>query len=46
MTDLPPITPGMLIGIQNDAQIYKATCDSISISISASVGRDFKVTVN
>jgi hypothetical protein len=44
MPDLPPITPGMLIGIQNDGQVYKATCDSISIS--ASVGRDFKVTVN
>jgi len=44
MADLPPVTPGMLIGIQNGADVYKATCDSMRIS--ASIDRTFKITVN
>ncbi|MFT7565810.1 MAG: hypothetical protein ACI846_000096 [Pseudoalteromonas distincta] len=36
MADLPPIKPGMLVGIRYGEDIYKATCDSVSISASVS----------
>jgi hypothetical protein len=44
MPDLPPITPGMLLGIRYGADIYKATCDSASYS--ATTDRAGKLTVN
>ncbi len=44
MTDLPPIKPGMLIGIQYQSLLYKATCDIATYS--ASVSSDGKVSVN
>ena len=36
MADLPPIMPGMLVGIRYGTDIYKATADSLSISASVS----------
>ncbi|NRA78340.1 MAG: hypothetical protein HRU18_09025 [Pseudoalteromonas sp.] len=36
MQDLPPIKPGMLVGIRYGEDIYKATCESVSISASVS----------
>jgi hypothetical protein len=44
MPDLPPLLPGILIGIRYGADIYKATCDSLSIN--ASISNDGKITVN
>ena len=44
MNDLPPIKPGMLIGIRYSDSIYKATCDSVSIS--ANVSSEGLVSVN
>lgn len=44
MQDLPPIIPGMLIGIQYQNELYKATCDSATYS--ANVDANGKVTVN
>ncbi len=44
MPDLPPIRKGMVIGITKDGIIYKAVCDSVSIT--AAVSGQGKVTVN
>ena len=44
LNDLPPILPGMLVGIQRTNSIYKATCDSSSVS--ATISNDGKITVN
>ncbi|WP_249364793.1 hypothetical protein [Pseudoalteromonas rubra] len=41
---LPPIRPGMLIGIRYSDSLYKATCDSASIS--ASINAQGAITVN
>ncbi|WP_155946426.1 hypothetical protein [Pseudoalteromonas rubra] len=42
--ELPPIRPGMLIGIRYSDSLYKATCDSASIS--ASINTQGAITVN
>ena len=36
LNDLPPIRPGMLVGITYSDSIFKATCDSLAISASIS----------
>ncbi|AZZ98746.1 hypothetical protein [Pseudoalteromonas sp. R3] len=41
---LPPIRPGMLIGIRYSDSLYKATCDSASVSVS--INAQGAVTVN
>ncbi|KZN57310.1 hypothetical protein N473_26770 [Pseudoalteromonas luteoviolacea CPMOR-1] len=42
--NLPPIRPGMLVGIRYADSLYKATCDSLSIT--ASVNAQGAITVN
>ncbi|WP_240479499.1 hypothetical protein [Pseudoalteromonas rubra] len=42
--ELPPFRPGMLIGIRYSDSLYKATCDSASIS--ASINAQGAITVN
>ncbi|MDO6526936.1 hypothetical protein Q4519_14715 [Motilimonas sp. 1_MG-2023] len=44
MPDLPPITPGMLVGVSYDAEVFKATCDSLAIDIS--IDNEGKLSVN
>lgn len=44
MPDLPPIKPGMLIGIQNGSSVYKTTCDSATYT--ATTDLQGRVTVN
>ncbi|MDK2594381.1 hypothetical protein [Pseudoalteromonas obscura] len=44
LTNLPPIRPGMLVGIRYTDSLYKATCDSLSIT--ASVNASGAITVN
>ena len=44
LNDLPPIVPGMLIGIQYESSLYKATCDSTNVT--ATVSNEGKITVN
>ncbi|MCH4294231.1 hypothetical protein MJ923_07920 [Shewanella sp. 3B26] len=36
MADLPPLEPGQLLGVTYRAELYKATCDGISITASRS----------
>ena len=43
MADLPPATPGMLIGIREGAEVFKGTCDSVSIRASISARGDIDV---
>lgn len=42
--DLPPMRPGMLVGVVFGETTYKSICDAVSIS--AAVSGDAKVTVN
>ncbi|MCE2594400.1 hypothetical protein K6Y31_06195 [Motilimonas cestriensis] len=44
MPDLLPITPGMLVGVSYDAEVFKATCDSLAIDIS--IDNEGKLSVN
>lgn len=44
MPDLPPIKPGMLLGIQYSDSVYKATCDSATYS--AATDAQGRLTVN
>lgn len=43
MADLPPLTKGMLIGVNYRGEVFKATCDNTSLS--ANVGRDGAIDV-
>ncbi|MCW3171438.1 hypothetical protein [Shewanella subflava] len=43
MADLPPLTPGMLIGVREGVDVYKGTCDSVSISASISNTGDIDI---
>ncbi|MGI2182444.1 hypothetical protein ACRN9F_09375 [Shewanella oncorhynchi] len=45
MADLPPMRPGMLIGVRKGAEVFKSVCESFSISgnVNESTGM---VTVN
>ncbi|MGP1834308.1 hypothetical protein ACTTBA_14620 [Shewanella frigidimarina] len=43
MADLPPATPGMLIGIREGVAVFKGTCDSVTISASVSGTGDIDV---
>jgi len=43
MADLPPATPGMLIGIREGVDVFKGTCDSVTISASVSDTGDIDV---
>lgn len=43
MNDLPPLVKGMLIGVSYFGDVYKATCDSTSLS--ASVNNDGSIDV-
>lgn len=45
LADLPPMRPGMLIGVRKGAEVFKSVCEawSISASVSESTGQ---VTVN
>lgn len=36
MHDLPPLTKGMLVGVTYRTEVFKVTCDSVSISASVS----------
>lgn len=42
--DLPPIRPGMLVGVTYSNATYKATCDSLTIN--ASINAQGAITVN
>lgn len=44
MADLPPIKPGMLVGVRRDASLFRAVCDSWQLN--ASVNGSGKVVVN
>ena len=44
MNDLPPIRPGMLIGVSKDDALYRAACEAVSIN--ATISSDAVVTVN
>ncbi|KZN58446.1 hypothetical protein N473_26420 [Pseudoalteromonas luteoviolacea CPMOR-1] len=44
LSNLPPIRPGMLVGIRYTDSLYKATCDSVSIT--ASTNARGAITVN
>tara|TARA_B100002049_G_scaffold192974_1_gene150105 strand:- start:1031 stop:2008 length:978 start_codon:yes stop_codon:yes gene_type:complete len=44
LNDLPPIRPGMLVGVAYTDSIFKATCDSMSIN--ASVNAEGAISVN
>ncbi|WP_237524015.1 hypothetical protein [Shewanella sp. KX20019] len=48
MADLPPLKKGMLIGVTYEGEVFKATCDSVSISASMdqSSGLDITQSVN
>ena len=48
MADLPPLKKGMLIGVTYEGEVFKATCDSVSISASMdqSSGLDISQSVN
>tara|TARA_R110002124_G_scaffold280135_1_gene453248 strand:- start:2168 stop:3151 length:984 start_codon:yes stop_codon:yes gene_type:complete len=43
IADLPPATPGMLIGIREGVDVFKGTCDSVTISASVSDSGDIDV---
>jgi hypothetical protein len=43
MADLPPATPGMLIGIREGVDVFKGTCDSVTISASVSDTGDIDI---
>jgi hypothetical protein len=43
MADLPPAIPGMLIGIREGVDVFKGTCDSVTISASVSDTGDIDV---
>jgi hypothetical protein len=43
MADLPPATPGMLIGIREGTEVFKGTCDSWSIRASVSDRGDIDI---
>lgn len=43
LADLPPATPGMLIGIREGINVFKGTCDSVTISASVSDTGDIDV---
>lgn len=45
MADLPPIRPGMLIGVRKGVEVFKSVCEGFSISgsVNESTG---KITVN
>ena len=45
LADLPPMRPGMLIGVRKGAEVFKSVCEawSISATVSESTGQ---VTVN
>lgn len=45
MADLPPMRPGMLIGVRKDAEVFKSVCESFSISGSVNESTGM-VTVN
>jgi len=44
MGDLPPVTPGMLIGIREGVEVFKGICDSASISASISDNGDIDIS--
>ncbi len=44
MADLPPVTPGMLIGIREGVEVFKGICDSASISASISDNGDIDIS--
>lgn len=44
LEDLPPIRPGMLVGISYSDSVFKATCDTMNIS--ASISNTGAVTAN
>ncbi|MCH4295563.1 hypothetical protein MJ923_14740 [Shewanella sp. 3B26] len=44
MADLPPIRPGMLVGVRRGASLFKAVCDSWQLN--AAVNGEGKVVVN
>jgi len=44
LNDLPPIRPGMLVGVTYNNATYKATCDSLEIS--ATINDSGAITVN
>lgn len=44
MVDLPPLVKGMLIGVNYFGEIFKATCDSVSISANVNTDGDIDVT--
>ncbi|PKH62588.1 hypothetical protein CXF83_14925 [Shewanella sp. Choline-02u-19] len=48
MADLPPLKKGMLIGVTYEGEVFKATCDSVSISanMDQSSGLDITQSVN
>ncbi|UCX03578.1 hypothetical protein FJ709_02985 [Shewanella glacialimarina] len=43
LADLPPATPGMLIGVREGVNVFKGTCDSVTISASVSDTGDIDV---
>jgi hypothetical protein len=43
MADLPPATPGMLIGIREGVDVFKGTCDSVTINASVSDTGDIDI---
>ena len=43
MADLPPVIPGMLIGIREGVDVFKGTCDSVTINASVSDTGDIDV---
>ncbi|TMP23785.1 hypothetical protein [Pseudoalteromonas ruthenica] len=44
MPQLPPLQPGQLIGIQYAQHLYKATCDTVTVS--AAVDKQGRITIN
>lgn len=44
LDDLPPIRPGMLVGITYTSSVFKATCDSMTIN--ASISEQGAITVS
>ena len=43
MADLPPLKKGMLIGVTYQSDVFKATCDSVSISASMDINSGLDV---
>ncbi|GIU22267.1 hypothetical protein [Shewanella sp. MBTL60-007] len=43
MADLPPLKKGMLIGVTYQGDVFKATCDSVSISASMDINSGLDV---